>query len=45
MWAREASQSGEFSSIAVRPDGSFVSCGTVDGGGQSDNIFVAAYSP
>lgn len=45
LWAREVSEDGLFSSVAVRPDGVVVACGHVDAGGQGDNIFVAAYSP
>ncbi len=44
-WAREANEDCRFEAVAVRSDGGVVACGTVDGGGQGDNIFVASYAP
>lgn len=45
LWSRSAGESGAYASVGVRGDGSVVACGTVDGGGQGDNIFVATYTP
>lgn len=45
LWSRSASETGEFASVGVRADGSVIACGTIDGGGQGDNIFVATYTP
>ncbi|MGH1342272.1 MAG: hypothetical protein ACRBN8_12010 [Nannocystales bacterium] len=44
-WSRSAGEDGAFASVGVRTDGSIVACGTIDGGGQGDNIFVASYTP
>lgn len=44
-WSRSAGEDGSFASVGVRTDGSIVACGTIDGGGQGDNIFVATYTP
>ncbi len=45
MWSRSADEVGRFNAVAVTAAGSFVACGTINGGGQGDNIFVAEYSP
>jgi len=45
LWSRSAGEDGAFASVGVRADGSVVACGTIDGGGQGDNIFVATYTP
>lgn len=44
IWSRSADENGLFVSVAPTPEGDFVACGTVDGGGQGDNIFVARYT-
>ena len=44
MWSRSAGEVGEFVAVARMEDGRLVACGTIDGGGQGDNIFVATYT-
>jgi cysteine-rich repeat protein len=43
-WSRTSSESGEFTAVDIDTDGAPVACGTVDGGGQGDNMFVARYT-
>lgn len=46
MWSRSPSESGNYSEVRISPaTGHIVACGTVDAGGQGDNIYAVAYSP
>lgn len=45
LWASAADQVGAYTAVAVTASGGLVACGTVEGGAQGDNIFVATYTP